>query len=469
MAAHLFKVGSQSVVAGLQWASLVQQDDSARKREIKAESREHNARFGLILELEIETPQLGLLTGTPPANAGQLVSAAAWAAECYRESRMLYIESVGPERWWILAVAKGKIDPRTDQVLPTDQAVERIDSIIGDSFGEPIPIYVGSEDAPSSHLIERRGFDRQSFAELVRSTPVRAQLKLKQLQGVTKAQTALVASLAIALVVIGLGGYALKRHREQVAFEEEQARAIARDAEMARMKSLTEIRIAQAVQEAMTADTATLPPDALLKGCTEALDLYGSDLVGWRVDRATCAMDGSKLELHVMLQFGATGQLSTNTALADFARARGLEVGFDLNSHAATIAVPIKPTMARAALKQGELPRAGEVIEKLPTRLQMLQQATSTVTANVNTAADRGIVFKDPAKEGQEGAAAMSPVPPARSYRKGTFTLTGRELWQIRSLKLDDYPFVSLTRFEMLPVGNGAVTWNLEATYVTSS
>ena len=153
------------------------------------------------------------------------------------------------------------------------------------------------------------------------------------------------------------------------------------------------------------------------------------------------------------------------------ASANGASAAYDANSGTASLSVPLTGVAVRQAMLLQTLPRMGEVMERLPTRFQIEQQANNEFRADVTGLAPVNLRYRDPTNEAALKAAGgqvpMLPVPPERSYRRGTVSLTSSSMWQLESLRID-WPYWSIKSLDVQVRGSGEYQWRLEATYVAA-
>lgn len=468
--AHLYQVDRQIAIAGLHWSSLERLDDAERLKDLKRNARERDARFGLVHQTHqageggVGVRAIGgLLLDAGVTTPQVAVSAAAWLAEARRHERVVFIDAIGNGNYWVVATSRGQIDLRADQVLDARTTIERVEAIVGDSYGtdDQYIVYVNWEVPLQSALISRLATHASRFIELVAGTPAKPEWRLRQLLGVTHFQLAAMAVVA-ALAVIGLvAAQLLKRLQaeHQLEMEREQARLMQVEAD--RLQTLQEVRIAEAVATAVGEDTMTPDPDQVVRACVDAYQHLGPRLGGWTLESASCAPAGDALDLNYVQR----DTLTTNRSISASAQALGLSAEIDVQGGRAMVHLPLRTPVVRDPLRLEQLPRWRELAVELPTRLQLLRRGGSVNQAQVGAPMERSVMFRDPAKEGQ--SVAYSEVPIDRSYRRGSVTLSASSLWSLPRLSLD-YPFVTLTRLELRPQG-ASVQWTLEATYVVGN
>jgi hypothetical protein len=467
---HLYQIDRQSAVAGLFWSSLERIDGSDRLKDLKRNAREHDARFGLIHqttqngESGIGVRAVGgLLLDTGVAAPTQAVSAAAWIAEARRDERLVFIDEVGHGTYWVVATSRGQIDLRADQLLDARTTIERVEAIVGDTYGtdDQYLVYVDWDAPLQSALLSRLATRPTRFAELVAGTSARPEWRLRQLLGITRTQVFATAAVVLIALVGLVAANLMQRVRaeRQLSIEREQARLLQIEAD--RLQTLQEVRIAEAVATAVGEDTMTPDPDQLVRTCVAAYQRLGPRLGGWILESASCTPAGDALDLTYVQRNG----LATNRSLSASATALGLTVDIDVQNGRAQARLPLTTPLLRDPLRLEQLPRWRELAIELPTRLQLLRRGGSITHAVVGAPSERPVAFRDPAKEGQ--TTAYSPVPASRGYRRGSVTMAASSLWALPRLSLD-YPFVTVTKLELRPQG-ASVQWTLEASYVVGN
>jgi hypothetical protein len=467
----LRKIGRNHAIGGLLWRPLPGMEDSEPRTEVKIEAKLQGARFGVMQERKNNRYQVAFLPLNAPAAGRRAYSAAIWLSWSV-EAPTLYIEHLGKDRWWVVSVVPGIVDPRTDVVLDEKEAEERIDGQLQEmqSLEREAEIYIWGEKEPYSNMLPRFKRVRRAFEDLVGQTPPPDNGRLDQLVGIRPRTYGVLALLGVAAVIAYAGwlGYqAMLRQQELLA--EQQRLQSARIAEQ-RMADLTELRIAEAVHMAINEDTQHPLPSAVVAGCLDVATQFGTTYGGWAVKKLDCSPAGDSV--NVSIEQAAIGTMvhATHADLIARAAADGLNPAITIASQNGSISTPIPtPPPARAPLQVTDLITYRTMMaEVLPAFQRARAYAPTGTLIEVNEPTTRNITYINPAKEDVIGdPERIKPVPAERGYREGTIALRGTSLWLLNDLRID-LPFLRITSLSLTPKTDG-YDFSLEATYVIAS
>jgi len=463
----LIPAGSATAVAGLSWTKLGKDP----KLELKSNSKMLGSKHGLLIETPRGVQLLGLVSVTAPSRARSAISAAAWLANA-SEVRVLFIKALPNGEFWVLCAGAGELDQRTDEIVHEEVAVQIIDMVLSDASHDDngkIRIVVDGDRYPNSNMIDRFDRENATFAELVRGyTPTKAE-RVRKIVGITGGQL-LAIILIIAAIAVAVYAYELyEQHLRDEEIARQQAELQRQHLTAEQIKTETDLRITRAVIQAVAEDTATPPPDALLKACVATLRRVGDEIAGWRLGQAQCAPTGTNVDFSFNLLDGvaATG---TNASIIETAKKRfGVTPSVAIENAHASLSINVPPPDARPALTPPQLPRYGDIVEKFGTRFQLLHQEFENVHVTMGTPGARPITYLDPARENSQDPNRFAQVPVDRGYRRGTVQITGTSLWQIEQFSLA-YPFFTIKKIEVTPSGSDpdAYQWSIEGEYVAS-
>jgi len=318
-------------------------------------------------------------------------------------------------------------------------------------------------------MLNRVDREQLTFAELVRGyTPGSAE-RVRKLVGITTGQ---VVSIAVVAAVLAGSYYAYDLFDQSVraaALAAAQADLQRQHLTLQQIKSETDLRITRAVIDAVTEDTATPPPDRLIKGCLSTIRGVGDQIAGWRLTQVDCPKSGDSVNFaYQVMEDVSSG--ATNASLIAMARARfGRLPSIAMGTDRAALTLPLDVPANRTTLTPLQLPKYQEIVEKFGTRFQLLHQDIEAVHVTISPPAARSIQYVDPAHDSPGDRARMAEVPAERGYNKGVIQITGNSLWQLEQFSLA-YPFLSIKKIEATPSGTDpdAYTWRLEGEYVSS-
>lgn len=469
-ALHSLRIHGHTAVAGLTWRDTPGDDASAIREQIRAAAANARSRFGVRLDGSV-SGQVGLLPETAPPSMRNKVSAAAWLALVHPEPA-LYVEELPDARYWILRTSPGYVDPRTDVLMDSADASRFLDDLIEQitASGDELPvIYVTGEQPPSNMLSRMSDHVRsRSFADLVEGLPPTRAATVRQLVGVTP--QAYLAVLGVVVVGLALWGAVLLLDywREQRAFEEQRAALAAQQADAARIKTQTELRMRLAVEQAAKEDTATVSPTVLIEGCAHALDAMGRRVGGWAITGVECNISGTSAAVRVEAPRAAGEQIGTAATLMAVADTRPVNVSIDPANSTGVVSVPLKSPTLRDGLVRNAMPTYAGILRGVLSRLQMGKAGLNGITYQMTQPVPRPVTYVDPELESRNDSSKFKQVPVEHTYRKGTITLRGNARWLLDAISLE-YPFLSITKLDLRPERNGSLTWTLEASYVTNN
>lgn len=465
---HTMKVGNQTVVAGLIWRDTPGDDPAAVREQVRAAAAGARSRFGVRLE-SVAGSQVGFLPETAPSTARSKPSAAAYLALTH-PTPIFYIEEMPDGRYWILRTAEGYVDPRTDVLMEAGDTGRFLDDLLEQisASGDEMPELYVVGDAPASNMLSRHegGVKHHTFSSLVEGIPAPKRALIKQLIGVTPATYlgALAAMIGLALIY---GGYlAYEKYQADLQFERDRAELAARDMEALRLQNETELRMRVAVESAAKEDTATVSPTELIASCADHLDRLGTRMGGWAITSVECEGNGTAATVRLEAPKN-NAQVGTAATLLHIAESKSLPVAFTPENGTASVALPQPAMIAREGLMRAAMPGYANLIRGLLSRLQMGNAAIESMTYQLATPTARAATYVDPAMDTSSDVAKFKQVPPEQSYRKGTLSLRGTGRWSLDAISLE-YPFITITKLELRPGPAGAMTWQLEAHYVTN-
>lgn len=462
------QVGRALAIGCLRWEYLPEIHPDYRV-EVKVAAARHEAKIGCLYEPKSGKMGVGLLPPDASREARSAYSAAVWLATV--ESRAtLYIEQMPSGRWWILAIDdRGNLDKRTDVILPTSQAVELIDSILDEARGmqSPLRVLQGSPQVPLTNLLERAPREHLRLEELLTGAPP-PEAKLAQIVGLTPAAYLAIAAAAV-VAMAGVAGYSImQRWRAEQALEQARRAAEAAQIENARLASMTQIRIAEAVTRALDEDTRTAAPRAVIAGCLDAFHTVGQDVAGWAVDNLECDINGASARVTLVGQrLAQRGRpAADNAALLGATRANGWQPQIDSEQARAVFTVSRPAPPLRAGLKLDALPIGTAVQEFVMPRFQRVAALGRGFSPQFHTPTERAITYADPAMDHDtSNPARFKPVPPERSYRVAKITISGDNAEILRNITLDE-AIITLTSLRLQPQSRGQAKFVLEASYV---
>ncbi len=474
------------VVAGLKWIPLPGNENTNPRQELKDGAASYgvdSATHGLVFRTQDGRSHGAVVPNGAPASANDAYSGAAWLAQLVQEPTLLVQRLAHRDnRWWVVAVRPGAVDPATDSVLPEGQAVEKINRVLFDATQdrEFFRVLVG-DDAPESPYLDALPWEedldtsaalqsrrkRSTFQEFVADESPARDVRVRQIAGIPRWM--IFAIILVALAVAAAIGATLWIRKEKAARELEDLQRELAESQLLQQQivDLRGVRISQAVGKALSEDTSTPPPMRVLQGCLDAYSKVSEMVAGWAVAKVECAT--SNPNARVTLQRDPMS-LSTNAGLAAWVEDRGWSVSVDPAGTQATMSLPAAWGDPRQARKPAQLPSSEGFVLRDGSYLQRLQAMTVGTQVQITAPSARAITYLDPEKENAEAVnERYQPVPAELGYQTGRIMITGRGVWTMPRLPLDapHYSIGSVV-IQPEPLGQGD-KFNVEATYVVGN
>lgn len=463
---HIVSVGPHRAVAGLTWLALPHDDGGHLPTDVRMRLQQENATHGVVYRSPSGRWYVGCVPPGAPSEARRLPSAAVWLAMITTEP-ILYIEEIGTTHYWVLAVERGRVIPGTDQILREQEAGHCVDDVLSQGDRTYRIVVLGSR-VPMSAMLERCAqVEKATFRDLIlRYAPtseVPPEAMVRQWRGVRPRTVAIVA-IAAAVTMTGAVAWQWWQDHQRRLMEArllEEARA--REAHAQALASLRDVRIHEAVRDALRMDTATPEPLSWLAACWRAMmHASGIENTGWRIESASCERMGHQLLLTVRRHGGTFATLTSGLA----ALGHGLRPGWQVEQQSATVAIPLPApaATARPAVERHELPSWESWITTWGTGLQ--HHEVGGVQVAIKQPQPKPITYIEPGLEQSQDPTRIRPVPPERGYRIGTWSAQGASLWALMTWRLQTRS-LSVDRVQWTPA-NGDFGWRLEGTYVVA-
>lgn len=464
------QVGRHTAIGALQWLPLASIDDSDPRSEIKIQAKLQGTRFGVTQERTGGRWQVGFLTPSAPAAHRRAYSIAYWLSSTVTQPT-IYVEHLGKDLWWVLAATPASVDARTDVILNEDEAIERVDGVIQEfqQLDAEFAIFVWGDRELPSNMLPRFTRTRRPITEVLGTEPPPREARLDQLVGVRPMTWLALFGLLIvgALSYVAYVAYQAGEERKRLALE--QQRLIEARIAEERLKSLTEIRIAEAVHRAVAEDTSKPTPSHIVRACLAGAGRIGAVYGGWQVTRMECDAGATALTVSLSQIVGPASIKPTNADLVRKARADGLQPALTIGATSASLSVPLTGAANRAPIRLSDLPKQRQVLEHLASRIQLVQAYGATGTAaDISPPAPRQVTYINPALDDAIGdPARIVPVPDERGFRVGAINIRGSASWMLTQINLDD-PFVYINAVQFTPTIAG-FDFQLEAAYVLAA
>lgn len=469
----VLQVGTTPIVAGLSWRAL----GTDPRGETQATARMLGARYGLLLRSGDGRLLSGFLSALAPSRARRAVSGAVWLTNTVT-APTIYLRGFPSGEFWLVAAEPGNLDVRTDRIAHDDEIAQVLDMLLSEnSNAEPDKKYhvvVEGDRRPSGHMFTRYEAEGDTstgtLAELLKgSTPTKSE-RVTQIIGIKPAQVIAVAAV-VALCFLGWATYHWVQHqREQAQFEANRAAMEHQRLVAEQLKNEAQLRMAQAVVQALAQDTATPPPEQVLKNCMTTLRAAGNDLGGWRLTHVDCATNGAGATMTYALDDVSAGGLGTNATLMDAAKTKyNVTPAIDVASGRATVAIPGTPLPNRVGLTPIEAPPYQQVMREFVTRMQLIRDSYQSVSYTLSTPQPKNVTYLDPAQENSSNPSRFVKVPADRTYLIGNMNVTGTGLWELDGFALD-WRFLTIHKVELIPSGSDAdnYQWRVEGVYVSA-
>ena len=462
--ARLYSAGKIQVVIGLNWVPLNGELRKSDRNDLVAAAKEAGANHAAYYANQGAAFRLaGILPSLSSKDCQGKASAAAWLADVV-ERETIYVEYLPDGSYWIVGASPQSITLRTDRIVGPEKAGELLDDLLQDLMGGGDVVFdvvLGSDAAPPSGVLgsAREHVSYASFAQLVSGTPGKGTM-VKQVVGLPP---------IVLFIVLGLGALALivaafmwwQKKAEQARIEaEQQAAAIAAQAQMQGNEAARKLQLENALKAALEADTATPDPDRLIQTCINAASTLTRTLGGWTLQNIACDYRAGTIVGQYNRKGGAGGRFATNHSLQQAAAHIGVPAYVQVAGEAATVGLRILDAQPRERLERGELPLAGEAANVVPSRLQWAEGAVKGFSAEVGDLVDRPIAVATDNTHQQQ-----PPIPAEYRYLRGPVRISGSSLWGLNAVSYA-WPFVSIDRTVLIPQPKGVYAWSLEGTYV---
>jgi len=464
------QIGRHLAVGALQWRALPGLEESNPRSEIRIEAKLQGARFGVAQERPGGRWQVALLPAAAPAAHRRAYSAAVWLALTAKQAT-LYIEHLGRDSWWVIAVTPGVVDLRTDNVFAEDAAASQVDGLLQeyDQLDAGVEIFISGERELPSPMLNRHQRIRRPLEELLGTAAPSADARLEQLVGI-RPSTFVALATVVLVAFLGYASYAhLQTIKERRELEMEQQRLIEARIAEERLATMTEVRIAQAVHAAVIEDTSKPRPSAVIRTCLDAASRIGSNYGGWNVTRMECDATATSLTLSLTQLVGAAQIRPTNADLLAKTKADRLQPAITIGASTASVTVPLSGVPPRPPLTLQQLPKQIAVIQELASRIQLTQAYGATGTAaEISPPSNRPVTYINPAMDDQVGdPQRIAQVPDERGFRVGGIALRGAQSWMLSEVFFD-YPFLYINALSFVPTIQG-YDFQLEASYVLAA
>ena len=436
-----------------------------------------NSRYGVRLNSVADQRAqafVGFVQEPVPRGASKAVSAAAWLAARSSAQQTLFVGEIAPSLTWIALInADGVVDAETDVVVATDAAPALADHVLNrvlrDAGMVPVSVIVGEAETVEAISLLRDNAVGYSIASLadVLSGPAPAGARIKLLNGVSR-PTWIELAVTAAVFLLGAASWAgWSAYSAKKADEEAQAAAMASAQNALAAHTERERNMDAAVAAELLKDTATPVPSAIIAGCLALAERVGNQVAGWDVREVACDAAGNS-RVGWQLARGVGGTVSVLESAVREVLDAGVIQGDRPDQAVTQVKGVAAETLApRAGLTRQQLPRSGPFALVANATLQEFAFANGGRNG-LTPAATKSIRFKDPtisdkSKQWQE-------VPPERSYKAGTATMNGDQLYQLNLAgSLFDAPVYSVKTIKVRPSADGRFPWTVEVIYVVSN
>lgn len=460
-------VGKVAVVCGLTWDVLQQRDAKSQAVELAELAKRRGSRDAAVLQTATGRSLVGFVPAGAPAQARKGFSAAAWLAASV-ENPLVYIEQVDTDRWWYVVVRPGEVDISSDRIGSGTDVAAALDDLLTEAVREAewaSTQVVLRGTAPPIRLIEQNvvtpvAGSLDTLLDRERASDPR--IRIKRVVGGVSVLLLVAAIAIVGSLALGGAWFVMQVVRDRAELAAAQAAALAEQRSDAELKTLSHKRIADAVTAALAADTATAAPDAFMDACMASFMTAPTNAGGWRLADVQCTPTATIADSHWERR---RGDLSDNATLAGSVHGWGGAPTFDISGSAATVALPTKALVARAALRSDQLPTQTVVSLNLGTWGQRQDHAAG-LTTDIAAAAVKPIQYLEP-RPGQ-GKNGFSPVPADKLYRIGALKITGRGGLAYAAVRTE-VPYVSLTSIRLTTTPGMNLVWDLEGTYVLAN
>jgi len=431
---------------GLTWATLNRNEAIPLVEDARSTGEKHKARHAILYESQSQTvagywPQ----TDSPPRNTH---SAAALVAQA-SDGPLIWVARLSDDAWWICHVQANRKLALVRPNRVADNAPTKLDLIVKTSgvIGEVVELATALQSGGESCRVMVIGADAPDHPRFTQATRITWPELLEQVSPTSQivplyppAWRAYVVPALVVVVLVGLYGYV---QFDQAAKDQKEAAAAGVSPELA---SLREERIRDAVQTALTQDTATPSPNAALRACTEIAARLTSIYFGWRVQNASCDPVQGRFSVALTIAYD-TATTPNPDALRARAQRDGAAVSFSPDFAAVSIDYPLAILKPRAALTPTELPKHEHYITQVATPLIARRAADPRAMATLGAPTPKPLTFLDPTlRDPATKAETPAPVPTERVYQTISIEATGPGL--LRELPFSESYPARLDRIE---------------------
>lgn len=461
---------NNTFLAGLDWRVLPAGDESNAKQAAAILERE-KASYGVIVNNSIEA-SLGFVTNTPKVKN----SASVQFANNIDEPSVFLTKLDDSLYWIVIAQPRLPLFEKVGTFEDLESMNARKEQFLRheDTLYEHIVSNIVLSDLEEEHWFltsEFKQTENQKNISDVLGGPVASSTKIKKLRGLSTWHIVVFMILAAAITLTSIGYYGYQWYKDQQELKAARENAKPKGMSAEQLETLTDVRIAEAVQNALKNDTQKALPADSIDQCIQFEKEITSMVGGWDVKKIEC--QGTQATLFFSRNKDALG---TSQRLFDGMKEKGYEGHIHWMNEKATRVVMLDRLNKQPGAKnkqalpfwKNENDWLNQDVVRILTLLQKIQRVSDIkLTWNVVNPQAVALKYKNPLSKMRPNEPEYKDVPPRLSYKKGSIKLKGSYVDHLHELPLwSSWTFMSIDKITINHV-NHTTTWQLEASYVT--
>jgi hypothetical protein len=453
--AHIVAINGTAVAFGVHWRALPQLPGYEPEDSIAKMLATYRARYGILIS-SAGRAVVGVLPPKTKGAGSQVHSAAAVLSAAPRNA--IYALRLDEERVWIFRGGAGQITLDSDNIVSLDEANDFIDTTATNivSSGKSAPPIIITPDlqfaTPYAAAATRTDLPTL-FAAVSDATVLRV-------YGSTSSSRKLLYG-AVALVALYAGGTYVHdlwdAHQRAIAQLAEQQNIAPEN--RGNETALRQAAEAQAISQALAADTAGPDPWAFTQACRDLYRVIGHHVAGWSVRTYHCDPGASAAVIGVAIGHPATPDFGTPRSITEFATTLGGTASIDASLVAGSVTIPLALVQRAPVSTPAALPSYASFVNGEGTTLLGHRRGDPRLQFSLTAPAPRPITYADPVplQPGQAPPPQLT-VAPERSYSTVTATFSAPHPWNPPIQLFAHQAHVRAGAIDITPAGSNDTT-----------